>query len=434
MPQNVVFMNPSTLLGFDHLYSSIVRPYFSSIKDTRRSNTSHQLVDILSSSFAMFNLKSPSLLDFEQRTSQESENISSVYSLVSIPSDSQARSVLDHVCTTDLHGVFPQLFDRMKSTGLVSQYRFLDRLLVSVDGTEFFKSAKVSCPYCLEKSLKNGTTHCSHALLSGVLVHPTHKEVFPLVNEPIARQDGATKNDCERNAAKRLLVRLKEQYSGESLLLVEDALYANVPHIEDVLRAEMDYIIGVKPKGNKTLFERFETQKQDKKVNTYQTIDKQGNKYIYHYINEIRLNNSHDLKTNLVVYEYIPKKGKTQKGSWITSLEITQDKVEQIVQAAKSRWKIENETFNTLKNQGYRLDHNFGHGKQYLANNFALLMMLAFLVDQIQQAGSKVFRKARAGLKTKIKLWEALKAVFKLVAVNSMTQVWTIVAQMYQTE
>jgi len=427
-------MNTIASLDFDHLYSAIIRPYFSSIKDERRSNSSHKLEDILSSSFAMFSLKSPSLLGFEQRTPQESKNISSVYALGSIPSDSQARLVLDKVCTNDLHDIFPKLFSAIKSTGLAANYHFLDRLLVSVDGTEFFKSSKISCPHCLEKSLKSGTIHCSHALLSGVLVHPEHQEVLPLANEPIARQDGQTKNDCERNAAKRLLARLREQYLDESLLLVEDALYANVPHIEEVLEAEMDYIIGVKPKGNKTLFERFEIGKENENVHTYQTTDQQGNKYIYHYINEIRLNNSHELKTNLVVYEYIPKKGKAQKGSWITSLEMTQGNVGQIVKAAKARWKIENETFNTLKNQGYQLDHNFGHGKQYLANNFALLMMMAFLVDQIQQAGSKVFQKARAGLITKIKLWEALKAVFKLIEVKSMTQVWTIVIQMYQTE
>ena len=53
--------------------------------------------------------------------------------------------------------------------------------------------------------------------------------------------------------------------------------------------------------------------------------------------------------------------------------------------AAEHALKIENETFNTLKNQGYNFEHNYGHGDENLSVVFAMLMMLAFLVDQAQQ-------------------------------------------------
>jgi hypothetical protein len=65
-----------------------------------------------------------------------------------------------------------------------------------------------------------------------------------------------------------------------------------------------------------------------------------------------------------------------------------------MVTVARTRWKIENETFNTLKNQGYHLEHNYGHGNKYLATNFAILTFLAFLTDQIAQALDTAFQKS----------------------------------------
>ncbi|MEM6965484.1 MAG: hypothetical protein AAF573_12005 [Bacteroidota bacterium] len=58
--------------------------------------------------------------------------------------------------------------------------------------------------------------------------------------------------------------------------------------------------------------------------------------------------------------------------TWITGIEITMENVQELVTVVRARWKIENETFNTLKNQGYHLEHNYGYGKKYLATNFAI--------------------------------------------------------------
>ena len=65
-----------------------------------------------------------------------------------------------------------------------------------------------------------------------------------------------------------------------------------------------------------------------------------------------------------------------------------------LMRGGRARWKIENETFNTLKNQGYNFEHNYGHGEQNLSVVFAMLMMLAFLVDQTQQLCCALFRAA----------------------------------------
>jgi divalent metal cation (Fe/Co/Zn/Cd) transporter len=74
---------------------------------------------------------------------------------------------------------------------------------------------------------------------------------------------------------------------------------------------------------------------------------------------------------------------------------------------------VENETFNTLKNLGYNLEHNYGHGKQNLSTVFATLMMLAFLIDQIQEACCQYFQAARARLQSRTALWEKMRGMFR---------------------
>ena len=72
-----------------------------------------------------------------------------------------------------------------------------------------------------------------------------------------------------------------------------------------------------------------------------------------------------------------------QRYSWVTQLEVTPENVLKLVRGGRARWKIENETFITLKNQCYHLEHNFGHGQQNLSTVLATLKILAFLVDQV---------------------------------------------------
>ena len=64
------------------------------------------------------------------------------------------------------------------------------------------------------------------------------------------------------------------------------------------------------------------------------------------------------------------------------------------MRAGRARWRIENETFNTLKNQGYHFEHNFGHGYQHLTTVLMHLMMLAFLMDQIQPRCGGLFQRS----------------------------------------
>ena len=128
------------------------------------------------------------------------------------------------------------------------------------------------------------------------------------------------------------------------------------------------------------------------------------------------------LLVNFVEYwEITPKK--MQYFSWVTDLQVTEENVFKIMRGGRARWKIENETFNTLKNQGYQFEHNFGHGYKNLSVVFAMLMMLAFLVDQVQQMESQLFKEAWAKSKSKKNLWENIRALFYGYRLNSMEEI-----------
>ena len=94
-----------------------------------------------------------------------------------------------------------------------------------------------------------------------------------------------------------------------------------------------------------------------------------------------------------------------------------------IVRAARSRWKIENEGFNTLKNHGYHLEHNFGHGNQNLAEAFFVLNLLAFFAHQIFELVDRLYQQARAGFSARREFCNAIRGAFALLLFESWDQV-----------
>ena len=129
-------------------------------------------------------------------------------------------------------------------------------------GQVFFSSHEVHCEQCCEKHHRDGKTTYYHQMLGAALVHPDIKAVIPIAPEPILKQDGKKKNDCERNASKRLLSDIRREHPHLKLTIIEDALASNAPHIRHIKSLGMNYILGVKPKDHKFLFDWMTISKQ----------------------------------------------------------------------------------------------------------------------------------------------------------------------------
>lgn len=411
-----------------------LRSDFEQVPDHRASNVVHSLGDVLMSAYAIFALKYPSLLSFEQQTQAEIDNLGRLFGLTKLCSDAQMRRILDEVPPDQLQGLFPKRFEHLKRTGLLGNYRFLRKyFLVSMDGVEYFQSHKVHCKKCLTKQHRNGEVSYSHSMLGAVLVHPDEREAYPLGGEAIQRQDGTSKNDCEINASKRLHSRLFTDYKGLSMVVLEDALYANEPHIGQIRSNGWGFIINVKPGSHKSLFTHFEARRQRGQVRTL-TVQDGPVKHQFYWMNNVPLNGQGNVRVNFLYYEERKPREKARRFSWVTSIRLRKSNVQDIMRGGRARWKIENQTFNTLKNQGYHFDHNYGHGYKHLCNVLALAMLLAFLIDQIVQATSRVFQTVWAEVKTKARIWEYMRAMFMTSVIPSFKELFLIIAEAYQVQ
>src|SRR4030043_2313317 len=148
-----------------------------------------------------------------------------------------------------------------------------------------------------------------------------------------------------------------------------------------------------------------------KEVSRMQVKDAKGRLHVYEWINEVPLNGNADtLWVNYFEYWIIDKGKTTYHNSWVTDMHITEQNVAELVKVGRCRWKIENEVFNTLKNQGYHIEHNYGHGKKHLSFNFFLLNLLAFFMHQIFELTYCIYQQLRQKFGSKRHLWDHMRA------------------------
>jgi hypothetical protein len=417
----IVAPNAHKHLSADALFA-LVRKAFSRIDDHRSGTPDISLADALMSAFAMFSLKSPSLLAFDKERAED--NLHQIYGIQRVPCDTSMREILDPVMPESLRPVFKQVFDHLQRKNALQEMMFVqDHYLLALDGTGYFSSNQLHCASCLETHHRNGTVSYAHQMLGAAFIHPDKREVIPLMPEPIVRQDGPEKNDCERNAAKRLITKFRQDYPALKVIVTEDSLSSNAPHIEMLQDHDVHYILGVKAGDHAFLFQQVTQAEHAGRITYYERDD--ANKGIHHrfrFVSDLPLNASNPaLRVNFLEC-WETTKGKTQHFSWVTDLRVNKGTVYRLMQGARARWRIENETFNTLKNQGYHFEHNFGHGYQHLSVVFAVLMMLAFFVDQVQQLCCPLFQAAWAKWGSKRLLWEKMRALFYHYALTSMQQ------------
>ena len=409
----------------------IVKEGFAKVKGAALRTGSISLQDCLLSGYAMFSLKYPSLLQFDQHFREDivRHNLAKVYEITAIPSDTQMRARLDMVEPGQLRSVFRRLFaqcQRSKHLELFSYYE--GRYLLPVDGTGYFFSKEIHCEQCCKKQHKDGTTSYYHQLFCAAIVHPDQQVVLPFAPEPVLKQDGHKKNDCEHSAAKRFFSDLKREHPHLGLIVTGDALYADGVMIKLLKANGHRFILVAKEQDQKALFEEFRALP----VQRHEITDK-AITHCFAWANGHVLNDSHpDCRVNVLEYWEKHAGGKAQHWVWVTDILLTEKNVYHIMRGGRARHKIENETFNTLKNQGYQFEHNFGHGNKNLSTVLAYLMLIAFFVDQLQQLGCPLFIKALARLKSKKSLWERKRSYFFNFLIDSLEELWGALAYGHQ--
>lgn len=419
----------------------------ATIRESMRSNLTGQknfeaTLNALMSAFAMFAFKYPSMLKFDEHFRQAAEpklqNLERLFGINSVPSDTYMRELVDEQPVEVCHDPFKQVITLCQRGGALRQYfEYMGCYIIPVDGTGCFSSSTVHCKHCCTKEHKNGSTTYHHQMFAGAIVHPDQKVALPVIApEPIMNSDGATKNDCERNAAKRWIARFRKDHPYLPTIIVADGLSSNAPFIKTLRDHNCNFILVAKDSDHEYLNNWVDAadEKDAPTVDWHWVQGKKPNErkmVKYQYMNDVPLNNSNsDCKVSVVrMWEMDSKTGETTKWMWVTNFNVTKNNIADIARAGRVRWKIENETFNTLKNQGYQFEHNFGHGKKNLCNVLAILMFLAFLIDQCMQRLNNLFQAAYAKEKSKAFLWEAIRGLLKRCILPSLDAMYKAVAE-----
>jgi hypothetical protein len=386
---------------------------FSALTDTRQeSKTRLEMHDVPMSGFAMMFFQDPSMLQFQQRMEDEvhGDNLGNLFHVASIPKDSQMREVLDDVDPEEIMPLLDDFFRPLQRGKHLEQYRVWDgRYIITLDGSQYFTSEKIFCPGCLIKEGKKGQLRYSHQIVQAAIMKPGMRQVIPLRPEEIRNTDGREKQDCEINAGKRLLGKIRKSHPVLSFIVVGDSLYSKQPTIDTITGLHMNYVLVAKPGDHVTLMEWVDEMRALKETKRL-TVKEKECTHIYEWVNEVPLNGGKNTPTVNYVEYWMEKKGETTyHNSWVTDLAVHEKNIQELVRIGRCRWKIENETFNTLKNQGYHIEHNYGHGKKHLSFNFFLLNLLAFFMHQIFELTYTVYQELRKKFGSKRNLWDHLR-------------------------
>lgn len=387
----------------------------ASFPDKRKEAGIYSMADIGLSAFSLFFMQSESFLSYQRglEEGRKTSNCHTLFGMKKIPTDNHIRSMLDPVHPSLLQPVFDEVVTVLRENGGIRQFQRLDdRTLIALDGTEYFCSQKLGCPHCQTRKRNNGKTESYHSMLAATIVAPGHAMVVPLMPEFIAKLDGAAKQDCERNAAKRWLATHGDRMAPLRPVYLGDDLFACQPITEAVLASGGDFLFTAKPDSHKALYDFMDGAELD----TFSVRRKEGNKIMtaqYSWFSGAPLRDGKGaLDVNWLRVKIVDAKGKaTYDSSFVTSLPITRETVAEIAACARARWKIENESFNVLKNNGYNLEHNFGHGKQHLAMMFAAMNLLAFAFHTICDCLEDQWIKARQAKRARKRLFEHIRTI-----------------------
>ena len=416
-------------LSFDAL-QAILHQSIAHLPDHRQPspNTRYTMQDAALGAFGIFFTQSPSFLEYQRQlqASKGRNNAQTLFGVQQIPCDNQIRTLLDPIAPSHFDAIFLEVFARLEQHHLLDSFRVLgDQLLVSLDGTNYFSSQAIHCHNCLTRQLSNGRTLYYHPAITPVVVCPGHSQVIALPPEYIMPQDGHAKQDCEQMASKRWIRHHAHAIAPHHVTLLADDLYSKQPLCALALAKGFNFILVCKPDSHPKLYQRVALWQANDGITTCERRHWNGRfteVSMYRWLNDVLLL---DGKEPLAVnwFELMVVNATTGEqlyhNSFITNHWVTADNVAAIAQAGRGRWKIENENNNVLKTKGYHIEHNFGHGQQYLAALMLSLNRLAFLFHTVLEWSDTKYTLLRQVLARRQTFFDDIRALMRYMVFDS---------------
>lgn len=400
------------------------RQRFAGLTDARKGkNTRYSMEDFATSALSVFFTQSPSFLAY-QKTMQQNKgrsNAQTLFQIQEIPCDNQIRDCLDAVAPEEIFPLYDEALQGLQEQGVLESYRGIaGTIAIALDGTWYHASEKIHCPNCSCLEHSSGKKTYYHSAITPVIVAPGKPRAIPLRPEFMVPQDGHEKQDCETAAGKRWMDQNCARYAPLKVTLLGDDLYAHQPTCRRALLNSFHFIFVCKPQSHTALYRWVDLLQPGVglQVLKQRVKNPKGHweTHTYRFANGVPLVEGDDaLKVNWC--EVTITKGKGADGeilyhnAFISDFEITEANVALLVATGRARWKIENEHNNVLKNRGYHLEHNFGHGQQHLSSLLAAMNILAFLYHAFLDFCDDKYRLIRAALPTRQTFFDDLRAL-----------------------
>jgi hypothetical protein len=395
-------------------------------------NSVYELADVGMSAFSVFFTQSPSFLAHQRdmKLRKGRSNAENLFHLEELPSDNQIRNLLDAVSPEYLQGVYRHIFLGLEGTEILKRRRsYANQLLVAIDGTEYFSSKVIHCENCSRRMLSNGKTNYFHSALTPVIVQPGNETVISLEPEFIVPQDGHEKQDCELQAAKRWVEKWGAFYAKRGVTILGDDLFSRTPFCRALKDKGLHFILVCKPDSHAYLYQSVAMLAANGVLGT-KVVRRWTGKYAeistYRYANQLPLSGEADaLQVNWCEVTVTREDTGEQlyQNAFTTEFEVRDANVQAIVRDGRARWKVENENNNVLKTKGYHLEHNFGHGSQYLASLLLSLNLLAFLFHTVLDLVDEQYRAIRQALGTRRRFFQDLEALLRYFQFEDWDQV-----------
>jgi hypothetical protein len=420
------------MLGF-------LRQHLEGVPEHRTGqNTQYSIAETGLSAFSVFYMQSPSFLA-HQRDMQRKDgrnNAQGLFGIERIPSDGQIRNLLDPVDPAQLREPFWEIYRHLDEGGCLDEYHGVDGTrLISLDGSQYFSSQEIHCPNC-RVVVRDENTYYSHMVMLAVLSAPEQKHVFSLDPEFMTPQDGHEKQDCEQQAIKRWVKRNADRFGPWQVTILADDLHCHQPLCERLLKHKMHFILTCKPESHQALYEELALLERVDGALSTKVVRKWNGRYherwAYRWAGHVPLRG--DAKTLLVSWcEVTLYNEDTEEQlyhcAWATDYLLDEQLVTEVVASGRSRWKVENEGFNVLKNRGYNFEHNYGHGQQHLSMVLLTLLVLAFLFHSVLDLSCQMYQAVRRELAVRRTFFNDLRALTRYLYFASWQQLLTFMYQ-----
>ena len=202
-----------------------------------------------------------------------------------------------------------------------------------------------------------------------------------LATEWLRNQNGRfDKQDCEQQAFKRLSAKVKAAFPRLAIVVTADGLYCSGPIFKLIRAYGWKFIFTFKDDCLKNLWKTIDSATAIHKENVVKKDD--SDKWLLEsitYLNELSYQSE---KLGFVEYRlYYRNEQPLARHVHLTNLSINQDNAIEISKQGRMRWKIENQGFNTQKNQGYALEHKYARKNFSAMQNYYLLMQIGHLIN-----------------------------------------------------